>query len=158
MANIHRYLVSVTWAGNLGSGTSGYRGYRRDHVIKVAGKPEILASSDPVFRGDAGRYNPEELLLASLSSCHMLWFLHLCADNGIVVMGYEDNPVGEMEIREDGSGRFTEAVLRPKVSLKDESDRPKLGEIHKKASKSCFIANSVNFPVMHQPEDGQSNH
>src|SRR5262250_687193 len=113
----HQYEVQVNWTGNDGEGTKTYRGYRRDHTVCAAGKPEIPGSSDPSFRGDRTRYNPEELLVASLSACHMLWYLHLCADNGVVVTSYEDAPVGVMREDSDGSGVFTDVLLRPVVTI-----------------------------------------
>jgi organic hydroperoxide reductase OsmC/OhrA len=143
----HGYAVQVAWTGDEGSGTSGYRAYRRDHEISATGKRPILASSDPAFRGDASRYNPEELLVASLSSCHMLWYLHLCSDAGVVVTGYVDDASGTMAETEDGGGRFTVLVLRPRVTIADGSDREVAASLHEKAHHLCFIANSVNFPV-----------
>lgn len=147
MRKAHTYEVGVEWTGNTGSGTSGYRDYQRSHVIKAKNKVDIEASSDPAFRGDRTKYNPEELLLASLSSCHMLWFLHLCTDEGIIVIAYEDSPIGRMQETENGGGYFTEAVLRPKVILQNTISMEKLEEIHERAHELCFIANSVNFPV-----------
>ena len=142
----HAYQVKVEWTGNTGAGTRDYRGYERAHEISAAGKPVLYGSSDPAFRGDAARYNPEELLVASLSACHMLWFLHLCADNGIVVTSYVDQPRGQMIETADGSGRFTEVVLHPEVTIKDAD--PLVAEsLHERAHQLCFIANSVNFPV-----------
>ncbi len=142
----------MRWTGNLGTGTSGYRAYKRDHEIAAPGKQSILGSSDPAFRGDPSRYNPEELLVASLSTCHMLWYLHLCAEAGVVVTGYADEPVGRMAEAEDGGGRFTEVVLRPRVSVAEGTDRELAQHLHEKAHHLCFIANSVNFPVTCQAE------
>ena len=142
----HHYNVSVTWTGNDGEGTKTYRSYRRDHVISAGGKAEIAGSSDPAFRGDRGRYNPEELLVAALSSCHMLAYLHLCAVNGVVAVDYRDEAQGTMQERRDGSGAFTRVVLRPKVTI-SAGDREKALELHHRAHELCFIANSVNFPV-----------
>lgn len=112
---VHHFNVTMRWTGNLGSGTSGYREYGRAHEISGAGKSVLHCSSDPAFRGDAACYNPEELLVGSLSGCHMLWYLHLCSTAGIVVEEYVDSPVGAMLIEPDGGGRFTEVVLRPRV-------------------------------------------
>jgi organic hydroperoxide reductase OsmC/OhrA len=148
----HRYSVQVRWTGDLGTGTSGYRAYKRDHEISAAGKPPIPGSSDPAFRGDPSRYNPEELLVASLSTCHMLWYLHLCSDAGIVVTGYADEPVGKMEETVDGGGRFTEVALRPRVTVAAGMDQVLAQRLHEKAHHLCFIANSVNFPVTCQAE------
>lgn len=117
----HRYDVAVTWTGNDGAGTQSYRSYRRDHVIEVVGKPQIPGSSDPDFLGDLVRYNPEELLVASLSACHMLWYLHLCADNGILVTDYRDNASGALQADESGGGAFVRVVLR--LRCNDQSGR-----------------------------------
>src|SRR6201997_853025 len=136
----HRYAVSVTWTGNLGSGTSGYRDYSRDYEIGAETKPIILGSSDPAFRGDRSRWNPEELLVASLSACHQLWYLHLCADAGIVVVAYTDEAEGSMAETADGSGRFQRVMLRPKVTLAPGSDGAKALALHHEAHAKCFIA------------------
>lgn len=142
----HTYKLEMVWKGNKGEGTKTYRSYGRDHVIFAAGKPEVAGSSDPAFRGDPKRYNPEELLVAALSSCHMLAYLHLCAVNQVVVEEYQDSPVGLMDEMADGSGRFTSATLRPVVKI-SAGDAKKARELHHEAHKLCFIANSVNFPV-----------
>jgi len=147
----HTYAVTVVWTGNLGQGTSGYRGFSRDHEISAGGKPTLAGSADPAFRGDATRYNPEDLLVASLSACHMLWYLHLCAEAGIVVRGYRDQASGAMLQTPDGGGRFTEVVLRPEVVI-DEGGGAALAErLHERAHALCFIASSVNFPVRCAP-------
>jgi organic hydroperoxide reductase OsmC/OhrA len=151
MAREHRYAVTIEWTGNQGTGTSGYKAYSRAHEVRAAGKPPIPASSDPAFRGDPARYNPEELLVASLSNCHMLWYLHLCATAGIVVTGYIDQAEGTMAESPDGSGRFTGVVLKPQVTVKPGGDRAKARALHATAHAMCFIANSVNFPVTHEP-------
>ena len=147
----HLYTVGVRWTGNTGSGTSGYRSYKRDHEIHAAGKPPIPSSSDPAFRGDASRYNPEELLVASLSACHMLWFLHLCADTGVVVTDYQDQAEGTMAETDDGGGHFTQVTLRPAVRVAAGADKESASRLHEKAHQLCFIANSVNFPVLCEP-------
>jgi organic hydroperoxide reductase OsmC/OhrA len=148
----HEYSVTVKWTGDLGTGTSGYRAYKRDHEISAPGKPVIPGSSDPAFRGDPSRYNPEEMLVASLSTCHMLWYLHLCAEAGIVVTGYVDEPRGVMAETEEGGGRFTEVVLRPRVRLAAGADPALAQRLHEKAHDLCFIASSVNFPVTCEAE------
>jgi organic hydroperoxide reductase OsmC/OhrA len=148
----HEYSVRVAWTGNLGSGTAGYRSYARTHEIVAPGKPVVLASSDPAFRGDGTRYNPEELLVASLSSCHMLWYLHLCADAGVVVTAYVDAARGTMVETADGGGRFTSVELRPRTTLASDSDRERALALHAEAHRLCFIASSVNFPVTCQAE------
>lgn len=143
----HSYPVQLTWTGNKGEGTSSYRSYERSHVIAVPGKPPIPGSSDPAFRGDRTRYNPEELLVASLSSCHMLWYLHLCAEAGVVVTRYSDDAVGTMIETPDGGGRFTDVLLRPTVAIVPGGDVERALQLHHRAHELCFIANSVNFPV-----------
>ncbi|WP_158887080.1 OsmC family protein [Amycolatopsis anabasis] len=149
----HEYRLTVEWRGNRGPGTTGVRDFDRAHEIRADGKPPIPASSDPALRGDATRWNPEELLVAALSECHMLWYLHLAALAGVVVTAYTDNPLGTMAMDSaGGSGRFTRVVLRPVVTLADPAMAAKAGELHEKASAKCFIARSVNFPVEHEPE------
>lgn len=147
----HDYNVRVTWTGNNGEGTRTYTAYRRDHLIEAEGKQPVLASSDPHFRGDGTRYNPEELLVASLSSCHMLWYLHLCALNHITVIEYRDDACGLMEESADGSGKFVRVVLKPAVKI-SSGDHDKARSLHHDAHHMCFIANSVNFPVDCEPE------
>ncbi|RYY29854.1 MAG: OsmC family peroxiredoxin [Chitinophagaceae bacterium] len=151
MKGEHKYSLQLTWTGNRGSGTSGYRDYDRAHSIIINGKPQLEGSSDPSFRGDATKYNPEELLVASVSSCHMLWYLHLCAEAGVVVTDYRDNASGTMQETADGGGKFTGITLFPEVTIKDAQQQELANELHHRANKLCFIANSVNFPVMHQP-------
>jgi organic hydroperoxide reductase OsmC/OhrA len=147
----HSYTVEVTWTGNLGSGTSSYRAFSRDHDVRGGGKPVLHGSSDPAFRGDPTRYNPEELLVAALAQCHMLWFLHLAATSGVVVTGYTDRPTGVMAENADGSGQFTEVVLRPTVTVAEAAMLERADALHGKAHEMCFIARSVNFPVRRQP-------
>ena len=151
MTKHHTYTLQVVWTGDQGSGTSRYDAYSRDHLVRAANKPAIEASSDPAFRGSATRHNPEELFVASLSSCHMLWYLHLCAVKGVVVTGYVDDPVGTMEETAQGSGRFTDVVLRPQVTIGAGGDVELADRLHEEAHKFCFIANSVNFPVRCEP-------
>ncbi|HEY1868323.1 MAG TPA: OsmC family protein [Candidatus Cybelea sp.] len=142
----HTYAANVHWASRAGQGTSSYAAYSRDHTIGADGKPDILASSDPAFRGDGARYNPEELLVASLSSCHMLWYLHLCAVNGITVVKYSDRASGEME-ETGGAGQFVSVELRPVVTIVEQIRRTRALRLHHDAHEMCFIARSVNFPV-----------
>jgi organic hydroperoxide reductase OsmC/OhrA len=152
VAREHRYQLTITWTGNRGTGTSGYRAYARDHEISAEGKNALVqCSSDPSFQGDPSRYNPEELLLASLSACHMLWFLHLCADAGIVVSSYRDSATGVMAQHADGSGEFTKVTLHPLVAISDSSRAADTTALHTKAHHLCYIARSVNFPVEHEP-------
>lgn len=148
----HHYEVQVDWTGNNGEGTKSYKGYRRNHSIQSAGKPEIAGSSDPSFLGDPSRYNPEELLLASLSACHMLWYLHLCAVNHVIVEEYRDAAFGVMQENSDGSGEFVQVVLKPVVKISSGSDRAKALALHDEAHRFCFIARSVKFPVEVVPE------
>jgi len=148
----HLYEVRVGWTGNDGDGTKSYKSYRRDHLIEVAGKPPIPGSSDPNFRGDPTRYNPEDLLVASLSSCHMLWYLHLCSANHVTVLDYQDTALGTMTEHADGSGEFVRVVLKPAVTISAESDRTKALALHDEAHHLCFISRSVNFPVELAPE------
>jgi organic hydroperoxide reductase OsmC/OhrA len=151
MAHTHRYQAQTRWVGNRGTGTSDYKTYDRNHDIAIEGKPVLTCSSDPSFRGDVSRHNPEELLVASLSGCHMLWYLHLCATNGVNVVEYSDDAAGSMEENKDGSGQFTEVILNPKVTVKDASMIEKANALHHDANKMCFIARSVKFPVKHNP-------
>ena len=146
----HRYEVRVAWTGNLGEGTSRYTTYLRDHEITAAGKPVLPGSSDAAFRGDAARYNPEDLLVASLSACHMLAYLHLCAVNEVVVIDYTDDATGLMQETPDGGGVFTEVTLRPTVTVSAGSDTARALALHEEAHHLCFIANSVKFPVRHE--------
>ena len=147
----HKYELEVTWTGDAGEGTSARDAYRRDHVIEAPGKPALAGSSDPAFSGDASRYNPEELLVASLSACHLLWYLHACAAARVVVVGYRDRPLGTMLEEPGGSGYFTEVVLRPEVEVAEASMVERARELHGVAHRSCFIARSVSFPVRHEP-------
>lgn len=147
----HNYSTRTEWTGNLGEGTANYRAYSRDHAISAAGRPDLLGSSDPAFRGDASRWNPEDLLVASLSACHMLWYLHLCAQARIAVLAYRDDAVGTMVEEAGGGGRFTRAVLRPVATLAAGGDAVLARALHAEAHRLCYIANSVNFPVSIEP-------
>jgi organic hydroperoxide reductase OsmC/OhrA len=147
----HGYRVSLNWTGNTGAGTRDRRAYRRTHDVAAAGKPAIAGSSDPAFRGDRDRWNPEELLVVSLAQCHMLWYLDLAARHGVVVTGYRDDASGTMTEHADGSGNFTEVVLRPHVTIAPGSDAELAQRLHDAVDELCFIARSVNFPVRHQP-------
>ncbi len=151
MERRHNYNATVKWTGNKGSGTSHYKEFERSHIISITNKPNILCSSDPAFLGDKTKYNPEELLLASLSSCHMLWYLHLCSVSNIIVTKYIDDATGILIEKPDGSGYFSEVRLSPRVTVLENSMIVKGIELHKKANELCFIANSVNFNVFHSP-------
>ncbi|MGA9748069.1 MAG: OsmC family protein [Nocardioides sp.] len=147
----HRYDLSLTWTGNTGEGTAGYRSYSRDHTVTADARPDLLGSADPTFRGDRSRWNPELLLLAALSECHLLAYLHVCVADGVVVTAYVDQANGAMTTDRDGSGRFTEVVLRPHVTVADPAMVESATRAHRRAGELCFIANSVNFPVRHEP-------
>jgi organic hydroperoxide reductase OsmC/OhrA len=147
----HSYTVNVEWLGNRGTGTSGYRDYGRGHVVKAAGKHPIEGSADRTFHGDASRWNPEEMLLAALSQCHMLSYLHVAAAHGVVVTGYSDEATGTLALERSGTGRFTSATLHPRVTLADPRQAELAAQLHGEAREKCFIANSVDFPVLHEP-------
>lgn len=147
----HRYRLTVTWTGNTGQGTSTYRGYMRTHTVTTDGPPELLGSADHTFHGDRERWNPEQLLLAALAQCHMLSYLHVCVGVGVVVSHYVDRATGSMRTEADGSGRFTEVVLRPEVTVAGDTMVKAATEAHRRANELCFIANSVNFRVRHEP-------
>ena len=146
----HTYELDLTWTGNTGDGTTGYRSYTRDVTATADGKPELLLSADRHFRGDAARWNPEELLVAALSECHLLSFLHVAVLHGVVVTSYVDRPLGLMETEGIG-GRFTSVVLRPTVTVSDPAVLDLVPQLHHEASEACFIASSMNFPVTHEP-------
>ncbi len=150
MKGQHYYKTTLKWTGNKGTGTANYRAFERDYTVSVNSKPHILGSSDPAFRGDKAKYNPEELLVASLSSCHMLWYLHLCSEAGVVVTDYTDIATGTMIETENGGGHFSEVTLNPMVTVKENAMIAKADKLHKKANELCFIANSVNFKVQHK--------
>lgn len=149
MAREHHYHVTVRWTGNRGTGTTSYTAYDRDGEMQADGKPTVALSADPAFRGDAARWNPEELLLASASACHKLWYLHLCADAGIIVEAYEDAAEGTMV--EGARGRFTQITLKPHVTLRDPTDTERATALHHQAHDACYVANSLNFPVSCEP-------
>ncbi len=151
MGREHRYTLTTRWTGNTGSGTSSYRAYSRNHEVSATGKQAAIpGSSDPAFRGDPDRYNPEELLVAALSACHMLSVLHLCADAGIVVTDYADEATGVMRENRDGSGEFTRVVLHPRMAITDATRIAEAKALHARAHELCFIARSVSFPVEHE--------
>ncbi|WP_405382375.1 OsmC family protein [Maribacter sp. LLG6340-A2] len=148
----HNYQTQITWTGNQGKGTLNYKSYSRSHEILVTGKYKtIQGSSDPSFLGDPSKYNPEDLFLSSLSSCHMLWYLHLCTVHNIIVTQYVDNATGTMEESADGSGKFTQVTLYPIVTIADSNMKELAKSLHEKANQMCFIANSCNFKIHHQP-------
>ncbi|GAA1238270.1 OsmC family protein [Prauserella halophila] len=145
----HTYTLTLRWTGDRGTGTSGYRDFGRDHDVTADRKPPLAGSADPFFRGDADRWNPEELLLAALAQCHMLSYLAQCARSGVVVTGYADEPAGTMA-ETLGVGEFTSVSLRPVVTVADAGMVEQARELHEPAHEACFIARSVNFPVRHE--------
>lgn len=147
----HHYKINSRWTGNTGQGTGNYRSYERSLTVSVENKADILCTSDTAFNSDKKKHNPEELLLASISSCHMLWYLHLCSEAGIIVDEYQDDAKGTMIETADGGGHFTEAILYPTIIVRDQSMIEKAFGLHHKANKLCYIANSCNFPILHQP-------
>lgn len=152
MKDLHEYAVTVTWTGNKRAGTTGYGEYSRAFELEAEGKHAIAGSSDPAFRGDEGRWNPEQLLIGSLSACHKLWFLHLAAVAGVVVTGYVDHAEGHMRTTPGAeTGRFELVTLRPRVTIKAASDASGIAALHADAHRRCFIANSVNFPIRCEP-------
>jgi organic hydroperoxide reductase OsmC/OhrA len=147
----HHYRVSVRWTGNEGTGTSSWRDYSRSHLISAPGKPTIDGSSDSSFRGDATKWNPEELMLAAICACHKLWYLSLCAQAGVIVTAYEDDAEGIMIQESGGAGQFTSVTLNPRVTVAAGSDLEKARALHHTAHEMCFIARSVNFPIQNNP-------
>lgn len=152
MKHEHHYSLTIKWTGNTGSGTSDYRSYERSHTIFTENKVNIEGSSDPTFRGDKTKHNPEELFLSSIASCHMLWYLHLCAAAGIVVLDYCDEAKGIMRETENGGGQFCSVTLHPKVVVSKIDMIEKANALHAEANKLCFIANSCNFPIHHEAQ------
>ncbi|MEN9522904.1 MAG: hypothetical protein RL065_1281 [Bacteroidota bacterium] len=152
MSDTHHYKINVEWTGNTGTGTSKYDAYERSHLLKINGKKTIECSSDAPFRGDVAFHNPEDMLLYSLSSCHMLWYLHLCADAGIIVIEYSDNAEGTLTLVKDGISKFTEAILNPVIKITDASRIDEAIKLHYEAHKKCFIANSCNFEIKQNPK------
>ena len=152
MSDEHHYRLTTTWTGNRGTGTSGYRDYERSVSVEVSGKPVVIGSADKPFRGDPQRWNPEDLLVAALSQCHLLSYLHACVEAGVVVESYSDEATGLMTEDGRGGGAFTEVVLHPRVVVAEASMIPAAQAAHAQAHDWCFIANSVNFPVRHDAE------
>ncbi len=150
--NTHDYKARLIWDGNLGTGTTTYQGYGRKYRMQIEGKPEIVGSADPMFRGDANAYNPEDLFVAALSSCHLLSYLALCARSKINVVAYEDNAIGTLLLRPDGGGIFESVTLRPVVTVAPGSDEKRAMELHETAHDLCFVAASVKIPVLHEPQ------
>ncbi len=145
----HHYKTKITWTGNNGAGTISAKDYERSHLIEIAGKNAIMGSSDAPFRGDVSKHNPEDFLVSALSACHMLWYLHLCADAGVIITAYIDSAQGLMEEKNGGGGNFVEVTLHPQITLKNRSMLERAEKLHEAANSKCFIANSCNFPVKH---------
>jgi organic hydroperoxide reductase OsmC/OhrA len=147
----HEFACRLTWTGGKLGGTTSYAAYSREYRVEFAGKPAFTGSAAPVFRGDPGLCNPEDLLVASLSGCHCLSYLALAALGGIHVVEYSDSAWGKLE-KVDGVMRFTEVVLRPRVVIRSGASLERARALHEQAHHQCFIANSVNFPVRNEPE------
>jgi organic hydroperoxide reductase OsmC/OhrA len=150
MAKTQNYTARIVWTGDRGDGTRQYRGYDRTWRIATPGKLPVDCSNDPLLGGDSAKPNPEDLLLASLAGCHMLWYLHLASDAGIVVRAYEDTPLGMGENGQRGEGRFVRAVLRPRITVERGADLAKADALHREVHRYCFIARSVNFPIAYE--------
>jgi organic hydroperoxide reductase OsmC/OhrA len=150
MSKAHHYSLQLNWTGNKGEGTRRYRSYARDYTVELEGKPPLPGSADPAFLGDATRHNPEDLFLASVSSCHMLWYLHLCSTAGIIVTAYRDEAEGVMDENPDGSGQFSSVTLKPFVTITDPARKAEAKALHDKVGALCFIARSINVPILHE--------
>lgn len=149
MPRFHHYAVTVEWIGDTGCGTASHETYHRTYRLRARGKPEITGSADPAFGGSAEQWNPEDLLVAALSACHKLWYLHLCAEAGITVTSYRDDATGIMKESRSG-GHFQDVFLQPQVNITQKQDLEEAERLHQKASERCFIRSSVNFHVHHQ--------
>lgn len=147
---MHEYTARLIWDGNLGEGTSSYTSYGRQYRVLVAGKPELVGTADPAFRGEADKHNPEDLFLAAIAACHMLFYLSLCARKGIRVLAYEDDVSGTMKVEAGGGGRFEEVTLRPRVTIANVEGVERAVQLHDTAHELCFIANSCSVPVRHK--------
>lgn len=151
MGALHEYTVNLAWTGAGPDGTASYTSYERDHEITVEGKPALLGSADPAFRGDPSRHSPEDLFVAALAQCHMLWALHMAARHGVVIVGYTDRATGTMRVSSAGAGQFTEVTLHPQLTVRGAVSEETVAAIHRDAHAHCFIARSVNFPVRVAP-------
>jgi organic hydroperoxide reductase OsmC/OhrA len=151
VTSTHEFKTQTEWTGNTGEGTTTYEGYNREYTISSEGKENILGSSAAGFRGDVSKFNPEDLFIASLSSCHMLWYLHLCADNGIKVISYIDSTEATLGVFLNGKGFFQHITLKPQVVVEDPAHIQKAIALHQKANKMCFLANSLRLPLKHVP-------
>jgi len=145
----HIFKAALNWTSNQKQEEKTSRKYAKSHKITIEGKPVLDVSAAKAFKGDPELYNPEDLLLSSLVSCHMMSYLYVCSQNGIEVLEYSDNAEATLEVSQDGSGRFTEVRLNPKVKIANADKIQEALELHTKANQLCFIANSCNFPVLH---------
>ncbi|WP_420552170.1 OsmC family protein [Tenacibaculum aiptasiae] len=152
MKNEYKYTATINWTGNKGEGTLNYKSYEKSYTINISDKPQILGSSDVAFKGDGKKHNPEELLVTAIASCHMLWYLHLCSEENVIITAYKDAVSGVMEIDKKGKGCFSKVTLNPTVTVLEASMKEKAIALHEKANEYCFIANSVNFIIEHNPE------
>jgi organic hydroperoxide reductase OsmC/OhrA len=152
--NIHEYAARLIWDGNAGSGTSTYAGYGRQYRVLMDGKPAIEGTADPMFKGDASKYSPEDLFLAAISGCHMLSYLALCAREGVNVLAYEDDVRGTLKFDGRGGGKFEEVVLHPSVTIAEGDDAERAESLHDRAHELCFIAASCSVPIRHEPVVG----
>lgn len=147
----HDYAARIIWTGNPGEGTATYAGYRRQYLISIDGKPELVGSADASFRGDPQWHNPEDLLVASVSACHMLFFLSLCARSGVRVTAYEDEARGNIVMHPAGGGKFEQIMLQPVVTVASEDMIAQARLLHDTAHELCFIANSCSVPIRIDP-------
>jgi organic hydroperoxide reductase OsmC/OhrA len=145
------YRAKLVWEGNLGLGTSSYQGYERAYRVEIAGKPDLEGTADPAFRGDPSKHNPEDLFLAALAACHMLFYLALCARRGLVLVAYEDGACGELALEAGGGGRFTGITLAPVATFSGEVDEAVAAALHEEAHRLCFLANSCSSPIRVAP-------
>ncbi|HEY2891760.1 MAG TPA: OsmC family protein [Dongiaceae bacterium] len=155
MSNQHEYNIETVWTGSSEGPTTSYEGYSREYLVSIPGKPDLRGTADPIFRGDPALHNPEDLLVAALSTCHMLSYLAICARAGLPVVSYSDKATGIMAMKE-GQIRFTDVLLRPVVVIGAGADLNRASLFHSEAHHVCFIANSVNFPVRHEAEMSQA--
>ncbi|MGB3414146.1 MAG: OsmC family protein [Microbacteriaceae bacterium] len=146
----HEFEVQIDWIGNTGSGTSGARDFSRNHEILFPGLPSLPGSAAPEFRGDADRYNPEQLLVAAIAQCHMMTYFYLAVQNGIVVTEYRDTATGFLRLHPDGSGEIDRVIVRPRVTLAAGTDLELALSLHDEVGKYCFIARSVNCEIVHE--------
>ena len=145
----HLFKASINWTSSQNQQQSEKKFYSKSHKIKLEGKPILIVSAAKAFKGNPELYNPEDLLLSSLVSCHMMSYLYVCSQNGIEVLEYSDNAEATLEVSPDGSGRFVEVTLNPKITISNSNQIQQALDLHQKANQLCFIANSCNFPVLH---------